>query len=618
MSQFRKWKIPLSFAMLFGCVSTPYAAESLPVKPYQFPTTNVTAARYKLPIDQVGNVVHVSDQELWQKVGVLNVPQALSLMPGIAMTNASGITGIFIRGLPAQNSRVMFDGITLLDPTSTQGTWSFDLIDINQLERIEVVEGAKSALYGSNAQISTIQLIPTRRNYLDIRGGVGQFGVGVGFKQSIQDTDLYVNVTQRTEALQSQIKGSSEIDRVENGNYHISVSQKLGLGSAKFIYHKNRNLAGLDESYAPDVPFSTLDNPNYLATSEQDLTKVSLDIPLSETFKSTMSYQRSSLSRVTQGSLYSYNNVTSIGYSDQFEWVQESKINSNWDLLTGIDLYQEENIYQTQNNKNSRFGYYLQNVWQLPRGYFQAGFRQETYLGDKKADSYNLGLTLPIYELKSTFKTNMSQGFRAPTLFERTGVNPPQLPEISFTKDLSWEFRPFPGFKTAVTAFESLIDQEILYKSLGFPNFRYENSTAIRRTTGMSYQVECTDIAGLDFFSISYLNQLATKSDGSVPVRIPNEQISLAVGSHLDQWEWGATALYVGKRHDIVFNQNDFETFTPELSHYYVVSTRLSYHIDSRAQIYATVQNAFNRNYELVTGYSTPQRNIQFGYRVDL
>ncbi len=142
------------------CASTPLRIE-LRLAPVE-ETVVVTATRTEAPASQVGVATSTIGPEEIARRQHPRVADLLRSTPGamVVQTGApGGVTGLFVRGGESTYNKVLLDGIPLNEPG---GTFNFNNLSAENLERVEVVRGANSSLFGSDAMSSVVQLF-TRR-----------------------------------------------------------------------------------------------------------------------------------------------------------------------------------------------------------------------------------------------------------------------------------------------------------------------------------------------------------------------------------------------------------------------------------------------------------------------
>lgn len=135
----------------------------------------VSASRVELPADSVGSsVTEIGGEEL-QRRGVQRLEDVLDLVPGVTVRRTGSIgtpAGISLRGLGVRNTLVLLDGVEIGDPSRAQVTYEFGTIPVADIDRIEVLRGPQSTLYGADAAGGVINIV-TRRPTRPFEGYVG-------------------------------------------------------------------------------------------------------------------------------------------------------------------------------------------------------------------------------------------------------------------------------------------------------------------------------------------------------------------------------------------------------------------------------------------------------------
>ncbi len=125
----------------------------------QLPPSVVTASRVATPITDVIADVSVIDRETLDLAGQSSLRDLLSQLPGVQMTtNGSyrSATGVFLRGASTSQTLVLVNGVRV--GSATSGGGSFENLPLSRIERVEVLRGAASALYGPDAVGGVIQI----------------------------------------------------------------------------------------------------------------------------------------------------------------------------------------------------------------------------------------------------------------------------------------------------------------------------------------------------------------------------------------------------------------------------------------------------------------------------
>lgn len=149
--------------LLLGCVSALHAA---PVDGDGFDTVTVTGTRVGDRHELPGSI-SVIDRAAIEAANATSVLDLLRTVPGIRVTQPGGrggVASVFIRGGEPEFTMVLLDGIRVNDPQDVRGgSFDFSMIDVDDIERIEIVRGPQSAIYGSDALAGVINFITRAR-----------------------------------------------------------------------------------------------------------------------------------------------------------------------------------------------------------------------------------------------------------------------------------------------------------------------------------------------------------------------------------------------------------------------------------------------------------------------
>ncbi len=151
-------------AFLFLITSAAAYAQSAPAQtaPAIHETVVVTATGREMPESKVGASITVLNRDEIEQRHALSTIDLLRTIPGVVAVRAGGVgnlTGVFVRGGESTYNKVLLDGMPLNEPG---GAFNFASLSPENIERIEVLRGAHSALFGSDAMASVIHLFSVR------------------------------------------------------------------------------------------------------------------------------------------------------------------------------------------------------------------------------------------------------------------------------------------------------------------------------------------------------------------------------------------------------------------------------------------------------------------------
>ncbi|HEX4150259.1 MAG TPA: TonB-dependent receptor plug domain-containing protein, partial [Pirellulales bacterium] len=124
-----------------------------------------TPTRTDTAIGEVGSSISVITGEQIAQRNITNVVDALRTLPGLNVVQNGGPgrqAAVFIRGADSSQTKVLLDGIWMNDPSTPDRSFDFSSVSIDNIDRIEVIRGPQSSLYGSDAMGGVINIFTTR------------------------------------------------------------------------------------------------------------------------------------------------------------------------------------------------------------------------------------------------------------------------------------------------------------------------------------------------------------------------------------------------------------------------------------------------------------------------
>ena len=158
---FRSVTVPCSVAAI-TLSAAPAFADELVADQTDIPTIVIGATRLPTPQDQVGTDVTVITADDIEKKQERTLPDVLQDVPGLNLVQTGspgGTASVYLRGTNPNHTKVLVDGIDISDPSSTDGSVDLSQILATDIERVEVLRGPQSGLYGSEAMGGVINII---------------------------------------------------------------------------------------------------------------------------------------------------------------------------------------------------------------------------------------------------------------------------------------------------------------------------------------------------------------------------------------------------------------------------------------------------------------------------
>ncbi len=600
---------PLAVALPLALFQSLQAAEQLA----SLDTMVVTATRQPMRVSEVLTDTSVIERDEIEAAGHTNLEQILAAQPGMQIV-ANGSWGasssLLVRGTNAKHVLLLVDGMRVGSATSGEPTWS--RIPVALIERIEIIRGPASAMYGSDAIGGVIQVF-TRRSeqpfHFSAEAGAGNYGTR---------------------------SGSASLSGKRNGwEYGLSLSREEtdGFNSRPWTATANPDKDGfrnqgssarLGYTFAPghQLMFSAL----YAEGSNRyDGTGAKVD------WENRTRNGNASLvlkNRLTAG----WNSSLSVGRSiDQStnlrDGLRNSRFNTEQDFyswqndLVGslgnflVGLERAEQAIDTTGNyiQRKRRNDAVQLGWN--RGFgdhrLQASVRRDddSLFGDKTTGSLAYG-----YRFSSQWRASASVGtaFKAPTFNELyyplTGTfvgNPDVQPESAINRELSIHYEA-GSQAVSLTWYLNRIEDMIAWTRVGALNKPTNIDSARLEGATLTWQGK---LRSLDLqASYDWLDAIDRRNDRQL-ARRARHSASLALGQNFDRWDWRAEVLASGKRYEYV------GAARVNLSGYALTNLYAAYRLTPEWSIFGRVNNLFDRDYILADTYATPGRNAFIGIR---
>ncbi|MBN8955515.1 MAG: TonB-dependent receptor [Rhizobiales bacterium] len=619
------------------------------------PAIVVTADHAPQEASKVGaSVTVMSGQELREK-GVETVAEALRTVPGVALSQSGGrgtVTEVRIRGAEANHVMVQIDGIEM----NAVDNGGFDFADMTteDVERIEVLRGPQSGLYGANAHSGVISIITRSGKGLahpqasaKIEGG--SFGTGI-FAGNVRGAigPAYGSITVNDYFTKGY--NISRFGSEKDGSRATTFTAKAGVDVTPEL-----NLEGVvrhtDRSALTDPQdFNCIFNPVTFACPPANPATYGLviDAPNDRTtYSSTAGRLGATLNlfdgRWTQNFNVKHFNEQLRGYSagllsfgadgERNSVDYKSTFRANTDVFGGeshtlsiLADHREENyrgIVDGSRYEKERTGLAGEYVLDLPSNTTLSGaLRHDWNSGFADATTWRLALSQRFPTTGTRIHASTGKGITDPSVFELFGStfnlpNPSLIPESSIGWDAGVEQTLLNGgLILDVTYFSSDFKDKIELTTTP-AGFMYVNGlgTATRRgveTTATIKPANWLSITG------TYTYTDAHDSLGVIEVRRPPHSASLEATARFLDNRARATigVIYNGVRKDFLFGATT--TSLVDLPSATIVRGTLSYDITPQSTVFVRAENVFDVKYEEILSYRMPGFGAYAGLKVRL
>lgn len=617
----------------------------------------ITATRTNVKEDHIANTVTVITAEEIKARRINFVAEILRTVPGLDVISGGGTgqqTSVFTRGSNSNQTLVLIDNIRMNDPGNPNNSFDFANLQVDDIERIEILRGAASSMWGADAMGGVIHIItkhgkgPANYNGMAEGGNYNTWKVGGGVSGEVDQLSYSVDASHLSNlsvSAAAQSMGNRERDPYQNttfqSRFNYKVTEDLDLDwSTRY----NQAGAGMDncggfgyKSYSGSG-FVPCDNRFYYNNANQLYTRGQGRWFLFDRFweqrfgvNYTMSDRQTYYTSKTISPDWTPPG-TNNGEETKVEWLNFLHFNENETLLIGAEgrfdsLYSQSGLgaaSSSYNNSMNNGGYYIQNDldW-LERFHTTAGARidSNSIYGSHSTWKFNQVMAVP--ETSSRIKANIGTAFRAPSLCEISKQcygNPNLMPETSIDWDAGIEQDFMDRKATAgVVYFDNNYNNLIQWNpsANGGLGSLSNIGTAIAR--GVETFAEYKPMSELSF-RINYTydetfgqNSASTTVQGKQPLLLrPKNKGNFDVDYRfLPEATVRLNILAYGSR-------SSYDTLggITQVPGYVLVNLSTNYELNQNVTLFARLDNLLNKQYQMIWGYGALGFNGLGGFTV--
>ncbi len=573
----------------------------------------VTATRMDTPVSHVTQSYSLIDAEEIDQSKQETVLEVLRDVPGTQIirngTHGANATA-FLRGASSAQTLVLIDGVDVNAPTV--GSFDFGHLMTNNIERVEVIRGPQSTLYGSDAMGGVINIITKKgkgdtKVSLDAYGGSNSTGSGSILASGAKGIfDFSLSNSYLT------TDGEFDNDGYENvhfsGNVGMNVSEELRLDLITRIIRAGKEI----QDFGLTIP-----DPNRFLRTESQLTALKADHWIREWWEQylTLSFVHEKLidtdpinageialpllSRIT-------NEIRTVQWQHNFFWGDIQTI------TVGLEYQDEEGANKTTGSPTNgdfhyqedlhHFAFYVQdqfNFWE--RLFIVPGVRVEDHSLFDTEVSPKVSGAFWVFPRMTKLRASWGEGFRAPS------VNELVFPSFG---NLALEAEQSKGWEVGLeqTFFEQRIGFDVAYFQNDYDDLIDFEVISIDPFIGHANNISAASIDGVELSGFvkpwnwmtlrGSWTHLDAENDitGAALPRRPDDQGSLGVTLEWCKWTFASDVTLVGERTDFEIN----------LAGYVKVDAALSYQWNEHFRPYVKIENLLDDDYEEASGFPAP------------
>lgn len=608
----------------------------------------VTATRLETPAKEIASSITVIKREDLERTKKCTVLEALQEVLGITVIQNGPLgsaASVQLRGANSEHSLVMMDGIELNDPMSPSRSYDLAHLSVDNIDRVEILRGPQSTLYGSDALGGVIHII-TRKGrgkptlHLSTQGG--SYGT------------LFSN---------AEISGST--DKIHY-SFGTSYSRAAGFSAASAHYEGNKEKDGYKNlTLSGRWGFRPTDHLDFELILHTINTKIDIDNfggAFGDDPNNTQEYQSFILKGQVRGLLLRnrWEQKLSISYVDydrnyqnptdefhpfdsdhsefkskqwKLDWQHNFFLHKTNTLTFGLEHQQEEgqSEYYSQSlsgpfsslflhQKAHNTGVYTQEQIRWADRFFATlGVRIDHHSQAGTSLTYRIAPAYLIEQTGTKFKATFGTGFKSPSLYQLyapgTVWGPIGNEDLDPEESSSWD-----------AGIEQILLHNKLICSATYFSSKYENLIDFDFTLGY-INISKASSKGAEFllqarpfdqlrFEASYTRTQAKDDEtGKHLLRRPKDKLTAKVNfDFLEKGHISLSLIHIGEREDMEWTGWTATRIT--MPSYTLLDAALSYDIIPNAEIFLRLDNILDEDYELIKGYGTPGFSAYGGVKV--
>jgi vitamin B12 transporter len=590
----------------------------------------VTPTRLPTPENEVGSSITVIPSAEIERKQERTLPDALKDVPGLNVVQSGGpggVTSVFIRGANSNQTKVFIDGIDATDPAT--GTFNFEHVLTWDIDRVEVVRGPQSGLYGADAIGGVVNIITKKGSGPaqiggSIEGGsFGTFNQNGGVRGSLDRFNYYLDLahfhSSDTPVTPSDlvppgrsVQGDSYDNKTLSARFGADLAENFDVGLVTRYVNTSLRFTG-DDFLGPENLRSTEDDQQLFTRGTAHL--VSFDGVFDQTVG--LSYTKFSQRDFDPNPP---NAEPSFFNGDRLkaDWQGNVKLMAGQVLTLRAEHQRDEITNPLAEITDNAAMIQLQSGFG-ERFFNAVSVRYDNYDTFGGKPTFRIAPALLIPETDSKLKGSVGTGFKAPTLadlfqnfpsFNFFG-NPNLQPETSIGYDLGFE--------------QGMLQRRLQFGATYFHN-NIDNLITINDTgTSLQNVGKATTYGVESFVALTPWEPLTLRADYTFLIakndildqellRRPKNKASLDAAWHITEAAvLSATLLYVSPWRDV---SRSAAVTGLTANGYTLVNLAASYDLGNGVSAYGRINNLFDRRYQNPIGFQQPGLGVYAGVRV--
>ena len=585
----------------------------------------VSDSRFSLKREQSGKTVIKIGQEELQKNQGRSLAEIITTKSGLEINGSRSrrgeILGVFARGGRGRQVLILIDGVRISDPSSFSQEYDLRLLSTANIESVEIIKGAASTLYGTNAATAVISITTKKAANKKL---AGEFLSSIGTNQNSEDQNYNLAEFSHSAYL------SGSFDKL---GYSLGVSNSFSNGISSIITPESEEDINSNTSIDMQLSYDFSENLNFRVYGNQTKFKTDYDESfglLDAPYRFTSEQKRAGLS-----STLNYGAKGGLNLNMAYTSYDSENISAFPNSFSGhnlvVDVFNKyifnKQIYSILGLNYIKDSSDFSEVrdFTITDPYFNAVYISDFGLNVNAGLRLNLHSeygTHMVYNINPSYIITRNQGYlkiigtyatsyitpSLTQLFGNFGANEQLDPETNRTIEGGLE-QVSGNLRMSAVYFNRKEENFVFFDNNAF---QYLNANNDIDAQGVEFEVNWNSGNGL----LWNANYSFTERKGDSGIRLPKHKINTALSYAISPRIFTSVQYaYTGSRKD-----TDFNTFTnTELDPYHLVSCYISHElISEKLKVFINLDNIFNTSYTEVIGFNTRGRNFRFGLHLKL
>ena len=587
----------------------------------------VSDSRFALNRENSGKtVISINAEEISRNQGK-SVAELINTRSGIVVngsrSNAGQNISVFTRGGNNRQVLVIIDGIQVSDPSNLNAEYDLRQLALSQIERIEILKGAASTLYGNSAATTVINITTKKATAegvsLETISTFATNNAQINRNSNISDVSNTVSISARkdklsvfasgghqfTDGLSAAIGDENDSFSRINGNLKLGYefSERFQISASAFY---NKIKSDFDNGFpVEDADFSSFSEQSRFGLSSK-YTYANGSINFNGAFNQ--------IARNFDSSFPSAFNSESL----VFDVFNKYTFDKKFYTILGLNIIENRTLF-TEEQQTTTVDPYANVV-------YVSDFGLNVNAGARVNISSDYG-TNAIYNLNPSYRIKVNEGylkffgtyatsFIAPNLsqlFGPFGANPDLDPEEDTTIEGGVEYRPFKNFRISALYFNRREENRIQFVTIDPDTFesQFQNNPGTADFDGIEVELEISPIKNLQVSA----NYTYTNAEEGLSLRIPENVFNASVNYSFSK-NTNASVSYqqTSSRDDLDFNT--FENVV--LDNYGILSAYMGHRFNQKIRVFANIENITNTDYLEISNFTTRGVNFRVGVQLNL